>query len=117
MTTTTERPRQRTLAQAEDRISELLSAGDPVQMKAQIITLTSQLAAKDAEIKALKTAGSSQQSAAAPATSQTPANPPAGERPLASLSKVEIADLMDEANAKGDKVLTDKLWREYCTRE
>jgi hypothetical protein len=53
----------------------------------------------------------------APATSQTPANPPASERPLASLSKREIADRMDDANARGDKAETNKLWREYCARK
>jgi len=52
-----------------------------------------------------------------PATSQAPANSPANEHPWVSLSKVEIADLMDAANANGDKILTDKLWREYSARE
>jgi hypothetical protein len=49
--------------------------------------------------------------------SQVPVSPPAGERPLASLSKVEIADQMDDANARGDKQLANRLWAEYSARE
>jgi hypothetical protein len=87
-------------------------AGDNTQLKAQITSLTAELAARNAEIKTLKSAGSSQQNAPA-----APANPPVDQRPLASLSKVELANAMDAANDKGDKPLTDKLWREYSSRK
>jgi hypothetical protein len=118
MSATTAEPvknRFRTLDQARDHIEELEAAGDPTQLKATITSLTSQLAARDAEIRALKAAGSSQQKASS--TNPPPASSPAAERPLAELSKRELADLMDEANARGDKAATDKLWREYRSRK
>jgi Tfp pilus assembly major pilin PilA len=107
--------RFRTLDSALTRIEELEAAGDFTQLKAQVTSLTAELAAKNAEIKILKAAAAGQQTA--PAPTQAPATPPAAERPLAEMSKQELADAMDAANARGDKATTDRLWREYSARK
>jgi hypothetical protein len=102
-TTTVERPR--TLAQAQDRIDELLAAGDPLQLKAQ-------LAAKDAEIKLLKAAGSKQQSAA----SAAPVNsPPPAAKPIDQMSSAELIAACDSAAAAGNHVESNRFFRQYET--
>jgi hypothetical protein len=106
-----------TIKTVRDRFRTLTAACD------EIVRLEQQVIGLNAALVASKTAP--------PAKVQIPAQPtnpavsqpqPAGslpmvERPLADLSRREIADLMDEANARGDKLTTDRLWREYCSRK
>ena len=105
--TTVERPR--TLAQAQDRIDELLAAGNPVQLKAQ-------LAAKDAEIKLLKAAGSSQQSAAASAAAPATSQPPAAKT-IDQMSSEELIAACDSAAAAGNHTESNRFFREFETRK
>jgi hypothetical protein len=86
----------------------------------EIERLEQRVVALNAELAASKSKAQTPTPPSAPAgVSQTPAaaTPPVFERPLASLSKREIVDMMDEANARGDKAETDKLWREYSARK
>lgn len=85
---------------------EAAGAGDSTQ----IATLSAELAAKTAENKALKAAAAGQQNA--PVTSQAAAV----ERPLAALSKRELSEVLDTANANGDKAAVAKIWAEYSSR-
>jgi hypothetical protein len=105
MTTTIEpvRNRFRTLTAACDEIARL---------EQQVIGLNAAPAASKTKVQ-IPTLPTT------PAVSQPQlaASPPQVERPLADLSRREIADLMDEANARGDKPTTDRLWREYCRRK
>jgi hypothetical protein len=108
--TTTERPR--TLSEAQDRIDELLQAGDPVQLKAQ-------LAARDAEIKLLKAAGSTTQqrtapAATSPATSQPPATKPID---LDQMTLSELARAADEAGLAGDHAKANLYYQTYSARK
>jgi hypothetical protein len=89
---------------------EAAGAGDSTHLKAQIATLSAELAAKTAENKALKAAAAGQQNA--PVTSQAAAV----ERPLAALSKRELSEVLDTANANGDKAAVAKIWAEYSSR-
>ena len=106
-TTTTERPR--TLSEAQDRIDELEAAGDPVQLKAQ-------LAARDAEIKILKAAGSSQQSKTPGATAGANSQPPAAKS-LNNYSLSELARAADEAGLAGDHQKASLYYQAYSERK
>jgi hypothetical protein len=111
----TTKQRFRTLDSALTRIEELEAAGDLTQVKAQVSSLTAELAAKNAEIKILKTSAAGQQSA--PAPTQAPAIQPAAERPLSELSKRELTVAMDEAGSKGDHASANRFYSEYCRRK
>lgn len=111
MTTTTTEPirkRFRTLDSACQHIEAL---------EGQIVTLNAALASRATAPAKAQTPAPPVNQQNAPATTQRPVSLPAVERPLAELSKRELADLMDAANASGDKATTDKLWREYRTRK
>jgi hypothetical protein len=109
MTTTIEpvKKRFRTLTAAVEEIERLES---------QVIALNAALAASKTAAPA-KVQIPTQATNPAVSQPQPAASLPQVERPLADLSRREIADLMDEANARGDKATTDRLWREYCRRK
>jgi DNA-binding XRE family transcriptional regulator len=94
----------KTLSSAKDRIAELTA-----ELKAAKATTLPPVAVQ-------KPPAVTVTPAIAPATSQAAGQPPV-ERPLSQLSKKEIADRMDDANARGDQAETNKLWREYSARE
>jgi hypothetical protein len=109
-TTTAERPRQRTLSQAQDRIDELEAAGDPQALKAEISRLNSVLISRDAEIRTLKAAGSSQQGAS-PVSSQS-----AATKPISEMELSELITACDTAAAVGNKLEANRFYKEYARR-
>jgi hypothetical protein len=95
--------RFRTLSAAQDHIENL---------ERQVAVLNSELAAS-------KTAAAAKtQPPAPPTVNQPPAavTPPAAERPLAELSKRELTEVLDRANAREDKTAVAKIWAEYSSR-
>jgi hypothetical protein len=99
------------------RVEELeAGAGDSTQLKVQISSLTAELAARNTEIKLLKTAGSSQQSAAAvaPATSQPPTTKPID---LDQMTLSELARAADEAGLAGDHAKANLYYQAYSARK
>jgi hypothetical protein len=89
---------------------EAAGAGDSTQLKAQVTSLTAELAAKNAEIKILKAAAASQQSA--PATSQPPA-----AKPIEQMTLRELIDACDEATRAGDKAGANRYYQAYSERK
>jgi len=95
--------RFKTLSTALEEISRLES---------QVVALNAALASKTAA------AAKAQTPAPAVVANQPPAaaTPPAGERPLSELSKRELTEVLDRANARGDKTAVAKIWAEYSSR-
>jgi hypothetical protein len=111
MNATTTKQKFLTLDAALSRIDELeAGSGDGNQARAQITSLTAELAARNIEIRALKTASAGQQTA--PLTTQTPT-----VKPIDQMSSVELTIACDQAAQAGDKVAADQFYKEYETRK
>jgi hypothetical protein len=111
MSTTTTKQKFRTLDSALTRIEELETAGDDSNLKAQITSLTAELAAKTAENKLLKAAFAGQQSAPS-GTSPLPAT-----KPIESMELSELIAACDSAAAAGDKSEANRFYRAYTERK
>lgn len=89
---------------------EAAGPGDSTQLKAQVSALSVELAARNAEIKALKAAAAGQQSA--PATNQPPA-----VKAIDEMTLRELADRSDEAAQAGDQAAANRFYRAYSERK
>jgi hypothetical protein len=104
-----------TIAPVKTRFKTLSAAQDHIENLERQIALNNAAASKAAApVKAQTLTPPS----APPAVNQAPAAaaPPAAERPLAELSKRELTEVLDTANAQGDKKLVAKIWAEYSSR-
>src|ERR1700730_16024047 len=85
---------------------EATGADDSTKLKAEVSRLTAELAAKNAEIKTLATAGSSQQSAPAPTQ-------PLTTKPISQMSSEELIAAFDSAAAAGNHAESNRFFRQY----
>jgi len=106
-----------------------MNATEPVKIRFKTLsTALEEISRLESQVVALNAALASK--VAAPAKAQTPtppsaptlnqppaaATPPAVERPLAEMSKRELTEILDRANANGDKAAVDRIWAEYSSR-
>jgi hypothetical protein len=98
-------------APAKNRFKTLSTALEQIEkLELQLVSLNAALASK---FQATKAQTSTPPSAPA-GVSQTPAA--TVERPLSGLSKRELTEVLDTANANGDKTAVDRIWAEYSSR-
>jgi hypothetical protein len=89
---------------------EAAGPGDSTQLKAQVSALTVELAARNAEIKALKAAAAGQQSV--PATNQPPA-----VKPIDQMTSAELTIACDQAAQAGDHTAANRFYLAYLERK
>jgi hypothetical protein len=93
------------------RVEELeAGAGDSTQLKAQISTLTTELAARNIEIKTLRAAAAGQR------TTSTINQPPAA-KPIEQMTSRELVDACDTATQAGDKALANRYYEAHSARK